>query len=1475
MKQLFTLLFLSLALAVFGQPANDDCNGIIDLGVVPFCPDDQFFTNENATESDIGNDNIPGPNSCSGNDINFVGNDVWFQFTTSDTITDYTITVTGIEDMMGSDPMSNPQIMIYRGDCEFDGLALLACGAADDGESLFELDVLDLDPNETYFIRINDYSTTGQPNWGSFQLCIDEIDPINTIDQGGSNACNGELYDSGGPDEDYGPGENNSFSICPPFGQNACITLNFEYFNIENFSDQLIIFDGPDTNSPVLTSIQGGNGANTGGVCLSVQATSGCMTVQFISDGFTEFEGFAAEWFCSATPCDPIDQVTVDDDITDQDIIDNVSTPQTLVTIDTIICANGAYGTFAAGDNSELGLEQGLLLTSGSVFNALGPNIQTGITQINNASGDSDLDYLSAGGSLSNDACVVELDVFVATDELVFEYVFGSDEYPEFTNSSFNDIFAFLISGPGITGDPNIANQENIAVLPDGLTPVEINSVNDIVNWEYYRNNGSGTSLEYDGLTSDFLGVKKSLTARSAVIPCNTYHLKLAIADRGDFSFDSGVFISEIKGGTPNLSVNFASGIDYLIEDCSGAGDELVISINNPLPDSQKYDVTLGGTAILGTDYDLNIPAEVTIPAGQTQITFPIIPLSDGLTEGTETIIITLSNNFGCGDIELNQLVVEITDAPVVDIFAGQDTAYVCADECLIMEVEGAVDYFWEPVALVDNAFATNPETCPTTSQYLTVTGSVSALPGCSDTDSIWLQVVDPQLDIVASGPTDLCEGENVVLQAVNNVGNTNLIWNPANGLDATDQEFVTAEPEAGTYLYNASVTVTGCTAMDTITVTVDPFDFPTLTTTDTLICQGQSVLLANNIPFTTTIYEWSPAEGLSATDVSGPVATPEVTTTYTLTATSPNGACEEVASVNIEVFPAAIDIMPEDTAFVCLGELANLSATTTTGVIEWFPSEGLSSTTDLNVTADLTESMWYYATMTVGACTVLDSVYVRVDSLPEMPIQIVPDDQPYCPGEIITLVSPTYEPLDYPDIMHIWNPPLGAESEPENYNFVFTTVETATYVRTTTNNACSQTDQVTIEVIDAGDIEVAWIDTTICIGDPLSNTVFNGMDPSWSPASGLSCTECSTVNISAESDANYTVEVSIDGCPVSQQVSVTVLPDASADVIGNTQICLGQSVVLNNPTSNLPGTTYFWTADPADPTLDPTAPDPTVTPSQTTTYSLIVENGECDAFETEFTVAVLIDPVITVDPDITICANDDPITLNATSSEAGTIIEWAGDDIQSVDGNSITVAPGQTTTYTATWNNPCGDPIVNTVVVTVLEEFSVEINIEPDTMPYGEGQIVEITATPSTEIPGIIYTWGDGQTGMVITDTLFQVPMQTISVTATTPEGCTVTNSVTVDVREIDPRFPNVFTPTESENNFFNYVWYAPIDVVEFKIFNRWGEIVYDNDNPTVGWDGTKDGTDLPSDVYFYIFTFQTTTGLEKSREGDVTLLR
>ena len=122
MKKITLLFLVLLPIVVFAQPENDDCAGLIDLGVAPTCPDTVVFSNVDATSSDIGFGNIP---SCFNGGV--VGNDVWFAFTTSDTIFDYTITVTGISDPDGSAPLSSPQVALYRGVCEFDNLAEIAC----------------------------------------------------------------------------------------------------------------------------------------------------------------------------------------------------------------------------------------------------------------------------------------------------------------------------------------------------------------------------------------------------------------------------------------------------------------------------------------------------------------------------------------------------------------------------------------------------------------------------------------------------------------------------------------------------------------------------------------------------------------------------------------------------------------------------------------------------------------------------------------------------------------------------------------------------------------------------------------------------------------------------------------------------------------------------------------------------------------------------------------------------------------------------------------------------------------------------------------------------------------------------------------------------------------------------------------------------------------------------------------------------
>lgn len=199
-----------------------------------------------------------------------------------------------------------------------------------------------------------------------------------------------------------------------------------------------------------------------------------------------------------------------------------------------------ASGTFSDGASSGIGIESGIILSTGNAADAVGPNTADDLKTDNNLLGDSDLAaFVGVSSSNTYDATVLEFDFDAATTgTLSFNYVFASDEYNEWTNSQFNDVFAFFLDGA------------NIALIPGTDTPVAINTVNgggpgygnDPSYSQYYNNNdlndgGPYFNIEYDGFTSVF--------AATADIGIGTHHIKLAITDVYDPFWDSAVFIEE------------------------------------------------------------------------------------------------------------------------------------------------------------------------------------------------------------------------------------------------------------------------------------------------------------------------------------------------------------------------------------------------------------------------------------------------------------------------------------------------------------------------------------------------------------------------------------------------------------------------------------------------------------------------------------------------------------------------------------------------------------------------------------------------------------------------------------------------------------------------------------------------------------------------------------------------------------------
>lgn len=195
-------------------------------------------------------------------------------------------------------------------------------------------------------------------------------------------------------------------------------------------------------------------------------------------------------------------------------------------------------GLFSGGGMTNLGLNDGIAMTTGSfdtnVNFPVGSPFSNFSNYNNSGAGDPLLSTLV--GMNTYNASVLEFDLVPVGNVLEFEYVFASEEYPEFVGSIFNDVFGFFITG----SDPNGGNytNQNIAIIPGTSLPVAINNVNMNLNSQFYIDNQglSGQTIVFDGFTT-------VLTAQIYVIPSATYHLKMAIADVADGVYDSGVFL--------------------------------------------------------------------------------------------------------------------------------------------------------------------------------------------------------------------------------------------------------------------------------------------------------------------------------------------------------------------------------------------------------------------------------------------------------------------------------------------------------------------------------------------------------------------------------------------------------------------------------------------------------------------------------------------------------------------------------------------------------------------------------------------------------------------------------------------------------------------------------------------------------------------------------------------------------------------
>jgi hypothetical protein len=219
-------------------------------------------------------------------------------------------------------------------------------------------------------------------------------------------------------------------------------------------------------------------------------------------------------------------QISIADSLSSADITNLLTGFGVNISNLTIACDSAAIGEL--NGVSMLPISQGILLSTGNVNNFIYNNF-TGSAMFNQQFTDPDINLLST--TMTYDLCKLEFDCVPQGDTLLFNFAFGSQEYPTFVGSVFNDAFAIFMSGPGITG------LQNVAQLPNGDV-VAINSVNAGFNSSYFIDNPnpSATGLTYGGFT-------QNLQVFALTTPDSTYHFKIMITDVTDGILDSGVLL--------------------------------------------------------------------------------------------------------------------------------------------------------------------------------------------------------------------------------------------------------------------------------------------------------------------------------------------------------------------------------------------------------------------------------------------------------------------------------------------------------------------------------------------------------------------------------------------------------------------------------------------------------------------------------------------------------------------------------------------------------------------------------------------------------------------------------------------------------------------------------------------------------------------------------------------------------------------
>jgi hypothetical protein len=800
--------------------------------------------------------------------------------------------------------------------------------------------------------------------------------------------------------------------------------------------------------------------------------------------------------------------------------------------------------------------------------------------------------------------------------------------------------------------------------------------------------------------------------------------------------------------------------------------------------------------------------------------------------------------------------------------------------------------------------------TC-TLSKTVTITVAAEAVPVYSVITSL-----------TPSRDTNVCSGQpfNLLKTGFDNTATYTWTSDPNSVLNGNNPS---VSPSVTTKYY-LSVTggVGGCAFTSKDSVIVNVFQAPTLSLiADTSLCRDLVISLGNSPIQANTIYSWNNISGLDNATSPNPklIVRPGVNS-YTLTAKN-IGGCTVTKTIVITGIDLRMKIDSTDTIRICRGAPLTLKTTVTpaNARIKWSSNRDftipIDSTTSSIIVNPITRSR-YYAEISLGNCSRIDSVDVQVDSLP-LNREILPKDTTVCQGATVLLRSPVYEPIFYPNLKFKWFNAQSAITPDSFYNLVITADSTRTFKRVATNGGCEVTDTVRVKVNPNPILILAPKDTMICesanridVRMTVTTPTANVTDYKWKVNNQDQPAGDGKMFLVVNPQLGttlVTISAKVGDCPGSASTNIIVnpLPRVVFPIAPFNAVCTGGSIILN--TQPNAGITYNWSG-PGITTPTSSAPS-VIPPADNSKYVVSMRNPITGCTKVDSTIIRVATGSLAAIPAVNACSTNPNPTITAVGTDnLGNTgrYSWSPSGV-STNGASITVPASQTATYTVTYTYGNNCTTSTTVRVTSQPGFNLRIN--PDTFSstrlIDQGTPITLTAVGSGNTGTLTYAWMQDANALGTTQAItFKANTDaTYKVSATSSTGCVKDSSVRVSIRYPNYKLPNAFTPNgDTINSHFGLIfnglfppaatnprpdfWKGRIEVLSFQVFNRWGQEVYGETSTTVlnaatykGWNGKKggkeDGTEAASDVYVYLIKLKMPDDSVRAESGELNLMR